>query len=91
MGKPPDNIIKLPSETLLLCEYTSGAYKGFWLYDKTRSMNLSMRAKTETEAFAEALHGYQKRLKEVEEKYAGLEEKVDAFVSQFTEEEDDEE
>ena len=84
MSKPPDNIMKL-SETLSMCEYKSGGCAGFWLYDKTRGMNLSMRANNETDAFVEALHYYQKRLAKVEQEHAALKTKVDAFVSQFAE------
>lgn len=84
MSKPPDAFLKL-SETLTLCEYQSpknGSF-GFWLYDKTRGMNLSMRAKTSTDAFVEALTYYQERLAKVEQEYASLQTKVDAFVDQF--------
>ena len=87
MSQRPDNVTKL-SETLTLCEYTSpksGDF-GFWLYDKTRSMNLSMRAKTSTDAFVEALTYYQRRLSEMEKAYWGLKGQVDLFVSQFVEE-----
>lgn len=90
MSNRPDNFVKL-SATLTLCEFTSprdGSF-GFWLYDKTRSMNLSMRAKTEREAFVDALEYYQKRLMETEKTYADLKTKVDAFVAQFVD--DDEE
>lgn len=58
---------------------------GYWLYDYTRGMNLSMHAKTEQDAFVEALTYYQKRLLEVESKHKSLSEKVDIFVSQFVE------
>ena len=87
MSKPPDNVMKL-SETLTLYEYTSpkNGIFGFWLYDKTRGMNLSMRAKTSTDAFVEALTYYQKRLSEMEKSYRGLKGQVDLFVSQFVEE-----
>jgi hypothetical protein len=51
-------------------------------------MNLSIRAKTETEAFVDALGYYQKRLGEVERAYNCLQNKVDNFVSQFVEEEE---
>jgi len=84
MSLPPDNVVKL-SETLSLCEYKTGGNAGFWLYDKTRGMNLSMKAKTETEAFVKALHYYQNRLTQVENEYASMRTKVDAFVSQFVE------
>lgn len=67
------------SPTLVLSECTDG----FWLYDKTRGMNLSMRAKTPTDAFVEALTYYQRRLSELERAYWDMKDKVDAFVSQF--------
>lgn len=83
----PDTVQEL-SQTLTLCEYQSpknGSY-GFWLYDETRGMNLSMRAKSGTEAFVEALTYYQKRLSKIEQEHAELQAKVTAFVAQFTEE-----
>lgn len=87
MSLPPDNVTKL-SDTLTLCRYSSprSGNFGFWLYDKTRGMNLAMRAKTETEAFVEALTYYQKRLKEVETELSSLQLKVNNFVCQFVEE-----
>lgn len=90
MSLPPDNITKL-SDTLSLCQYSSprNGNFGFWLYDKTRGMNLSMRAKTETEAFVEALTYYQKRLKEVETELSSLQLKVNNFVCQFVEEDNE--
>ena len=84
MSKPPDNHVDL-SPTLGLSEYAdprNGNF-GFWLYDETRRMNLAMRAKTERDAFVEALHYYQKRLTEVEQAHRELTQKVDAFVVQF--------
>lgn len=86
MSKPPETIIEL-SETLTLCEYQNpknGSF-GFWLYDDTRGMNLAMKAKTEREAFVDALTYYQDRLTEVESNYYALQEKVDVFVAQFAE------
>lgn len=62
---------------------------GWWLYDTTRGMNLSMRAKTEQDAFVEALTYYQRRLAEVEKSYNDLNKKVEAFVSQFVEEDEE--
>lgn len=67
------------SATLSLSECNDG----FWLYDTTRGFNLSMRAKTSTEAFVEALTYYQGRLNELESNYSELKGKVDAFVIQF--------
>lgn len=52
----------------------------FWLYDKVLEMNLAMRAKTEREAFVEALEYYQQRLKETEEKLGCLTDRVSSFV-----------
>ena len=70
------------TETLTITECKDG----FWLYDKTRGMNLSMRAKTEQAAFVEALTYYQKRLKDIESCYNSLSERVNSFVSSFSEE-----
>ncbi|MGI5704454.1 hypothetical protein ACRYKS_22915 [Escherichia coli] len=62
---------------------------GYWLFDETRGMNLAMRAKTAEAAYLEALGYYQERLKEVENDYNNLKAKVDHFVGQFIEEDDD--
>jgi hypothetical protein len=94
MSRPPDHFWEL-SKTLTLCEYIApenwhyltGNY-GFWLYDETRGMNLSIRAKTAEAAFVKALTYYQKRLLEVEKAHNELTQKVDAFVSQFVEPEE---
>lgn len=72
------------TDTLTLSE----CHNGFWLYDRTRGMNLSMRAKTPTDAFVEALTHYQRRLSEVETAHQKLSKLVDAFVSNFTDEEE---
>lgn len=71
------------SATLTLSECTDG----FWLYDETRGMNLAMYTKSERAAFVNALSYYQDRLKTIEEAYKSLNEKVDAFVAHFVEEE----
>jgi len=65
------------NDTLSLTECKDG----FWLYDTIRGMNISMRAKTEQEAFIKALEYYQKRLKVVEKDYKVLNDKVSLFVS----------
>jgi hypothetical protein len=54
---------------------------GFWLYDKSRGMNLAMRGKTEQEAFISALNYYQKRLTKVEIEFKNLENKVNNFIN----------
>lgn len=87
MSKTPDTFLRL-SETLSLCEFQNpknGSF-GFWLYDETRGMHLSMRAKTSTAAFTAALTNYQKRLAEIERAHQCLQTRVDAFVAQFVEE-----
>jgi len=61
---------------------------GFWLYDKTRGMNLAMRAKTERAAFLEALAYYQKRLKEVGSELASLQSAADVFADHVRQERD---
>ena len=89
MSKPPDVVIHL-SETLTLCEYQSpknGSF-GFWLYDETQGMNLAVRAKSEREAFVDALNFYQTYYKQEKEEHTKLAKKVAAFVSQFVEPED---
>jgi hypothetical protein len=48
-----------------------------------------MHVKTEQDAFVRALQYYQRRLLEVESNYKDLKSKVDSFVSNFVE--DDEE
>lgn len=73
------------SETLTLNECSDG----WWLYDSTRGMNLSMCAKSSTGAFVEALTYYQKRLSSVEQEHKELTTKVNAFVTQFVKEEED--
>ena len=74
------------NDTLTLSECRDG----FWLYDKTRGMNLSMRAKTQTDAFVEALTYYQSRASKVETEYRTLRGLVDAFVSNFTDDDEEE-
>jgi len=73
------------SETLQISECSDG----FWLYDKTRGMNLSMQAKTFNDAFVQALTYYQKQLSNVEKSYWALQGQVDSFVSQFADKQDD--
>ena len=74
------------SETVAITECTDG----WWLFDKTRGMNLAMRAKSRDAAFMEAITYYQRRLLEVETSYRTLQRKVDCFVGQFVKEPDGE-
>ena len=56
---------------------------GLWLWDRTRQMNLAMKAKTEREAFLDVIKYYQNRLLEVEASHNALQTKVDSFLVQF--------
>ena len=69
------NDITVLSETLALVERVDG----FWLWDETRQMNLSVKAKTKESALVEALMYYQRRLLRIEKAY----EKLDAAVATF--------
>lgn len=82
MGKFIKEVFK--NETLSLSECTDG----FWLYDETRGMNISMRAKTEQSAFIEALMYYQERLQKIEAEHKSILEKVNAFIAQINPEEE---
>lgn len=73
------------SDTLTVSELKTG----WWLWDATRGMNLAMGAKTRDAAFVQALTYYQNRLRTVEREHASLKSKVDAFVEQFVENEED--
>lgn len=75
----------LETDTIKLSQQTDG----YWLWDETRGMNLAMYAKTPEAAFVKALEYYQNRLLTVESKYNSLQTKVDQFVSQFTEDEEE--
>ena len=78
----------IKTEDLTVSISLSECNDGFWLYDSTRGMNLSMRAKTRDAAFIEALEYYQKRLTKVESDYQEMKDKVDKFVSLFSEDQD---
>ena len=84
MPRPAISSIKL-SDTLTLSEcHPTYEHKGtFWLYDKTRGMNLAMGADTPQDAYVDALTYYQKRLTEVEKLYDDLKSNVYSFVSKF--------
>ena len=73
------------SKSLSISECTNG----FWLYDETRGMNLAMQEKTADAAYLKALEYYQERLTEVEEDYKSLKAKVDHFVGQFVDDDDE--
>lgn len=83
MGKSLKNT-KL-TDNLTLSECTDG----YWLYDYTRGMNLSMSAKTQEDAFIEAITYYQKRLKKVESELNKLNKSVGMFIDLVSEDEED--
>lgn len=82
MGKALRKVFKI--ETLSLHECTDGYY----LYDYVIGMNISMRAKTEQDAYIEALLYYQRRLVEVKVDYKTLNDKVESFLCQFDRDDD---
>ena len=73
------NILVFKNDTINLSKHPTK--EEFWLYDYTRGMNLSMRAKSEQQAFIEALTYYQKRLTAVEKELNFITDKVEGFIS----------
>lgn len=53
---------------------------GYFLYDYVLGMNISMRAKTEQDAYIESLLYYQKRLQKVKLELEELNNKVEDFL-----------
>lgn len=79
MATKPIRNIKL-TDTLTISEFKDG----YWLYDKTRGMNLAMRAKTEQDAYVKAITYYQKRCKEIELKKKKLYDSVNNFIESLS-------
>lgn len=79
MSKTIRKVFKI--DTLSLHECTDG----YFLYDYVIGMNISMRAKTEQDAYIESLLYYQKKLTEIKNDYKVLNNKVENFISQFVE------
>ena len=71
--------IKL-TDTLTISECKDG----YWLYDKTRGMNLAMRAKTEQGAYIDVITYYQKRCAEIEHKKKKLYDSVNSFIESLS-------
>lgn len=71
--------IKLTS-TLTITECKDG----YSLYDYTRGMNLSMRAKTEQDAYVDAITYYQERCAEIEKKKKKLYDSVNNFIESLS-------
>ena len=55
--------------------------KGFWIHDKTRGINISMKEKDKDLAFFKALKYYQKRLLTVESELKEANTKLDDILS----------
>lgn len=71
-------------ETLHLTDcLTKRGYYRFCLYDTSRGMNIGTSDLSGEEALFNALKYYQKRLKEVEETYKALQEKVNKVFDLF--------
>ncbi len=69
--------IDLGANSLCLSECTDG----FWLWDETREMNLSMKAKTERVALVETILYYQRRLAEVETDRDAMRARIDDVLN----------
>ncbi len=82
MSKVVRKVFKIDTLSLHECN------DGYYLYDYVVGMNISMRAKTEQDAYIEALLYYQKRLVEVKKDYKTLNDKVEGFLSQFDKDDD---
>ncbi len=76
-----NHIVLVDNGVLTLSVSDKDGYKdGYWLYDKQRRMNLSMRAKSERDAFIEALTYYQQRLSSVETSYNAMRSRLHGFM-----------
>jgi len=82
MSKVIRKIFKIDTLSLHEC------IDGFFLYDYVIGMNISMRAKTEQDAYVEALLYYQRKLIEVKTDYENINKKVQSFITQFIEDEE---
>ena len=79
MGTKAIRSIKL-TDTLTISECKDG----YWLYDKTRGMNLAMRAETEQDSYVKAITYYQKRCEEIELKKKKLYDNVNNFIESLS-------
>ena len=82
MSKVIRKVFKIDTLSLHECS------DGYYLYDYVVGMNISMRAKTEQDAYIEALLYYQRRLVEVKTDYKTLNDKVESFLCQFDRDDD---
>jgi glucuronate isomerase len=85
MATDNKHIVIFKNDTITL---THHEIQGYWLHDKTQGMNLSMRAKTEQEAFIQALTYYQKSYADATKKLKDITNKVDSFLDKFRDDEE---
>ncbi len=81
MGKAIRNIFK--TDTLILTECTDGYY----LFDKVAGFNIAIHAKTEQQALINGLNYYQRFHSQLKKDYEELNNKVENFLSQFSDNE----
>jgi hypothetical protein len=81
----PDSIIPL-TDTLSITEYKTSGAKGFWLFDRTQGMNLAMQARSERDAFVQALGYYQRQLSIAKGRLQKLDKAVNNFINEIEEE-----
>ncbi len=87
--RPAIKVQKLsPTLTMSECHPTSDHKGAFWLYDDVQGMNLAMGEPTRESALLQALNYYQNRCIRFEANYESLQNKVDAFVNQFKDSEE---
>lgn len=81
MEKAIRKVVKIDTLSLHECR------DGYWLYDYVIGMNIAVRAKTEQDAYIEALLYYQRTLLQEKAEHKALSGKVNSFLSQFESEE----
>ncbi len=82
MAKVIRKVFKIDTLSLHECD------DGYYLYDYVVGMNIAMRAKTEQDAYIEALLYYQRKLVKAKTDYKTLNDKVESFLSQFDRDDD---
>ena len=56
---------------------------GYWIFDKRKGINVAMRAKTERDAFLEALEYYSRYLIDSQKKFKEVTQAVDTFLNKL--------
>lgn len=91
MSRPPIQSQKLNDSLYLSERYPDSECRtnNWWLHDKRAGMNLAMRAPTRDAAFVSVIEYWAKRSLKLEAELKELRSKVDSFVGQFAEPEED--